>query len=138
MPDASYITDTADPENFLIDTVFARWRRVHRPASLALGLVAVAHSALTAHFYHSWGPDALWFLGSGLGLFLLAVMNVAHVGLERCTMPTAPVVRAANWAFVMFGASALLAVPEPHVAGILLLLALQAVSSQYTLRAVVR
>ena len=138
MPNARGVADTADPESSLIDAGFARWRRLHRTASLALGLFALTHSALTAHFYRSWGPDALWFLGSGLGLLLLAVMNVAHVGLDRCTMPTAPVVRAANWTFVIFGASALVAVPEPHVAVILVLLAVQAVGSQYTLRADVR
>lgn len=55
-------------------------------------MVALAHSGLTAMIYDSWRPAAVWFLGTGLGLLLLAVMNWAQVGLGPCEQPTAPVV----------------------------------------------
>lgn len=79
---------------------------------MALSLV---HSVLTVTLYDAWSPDAVWFLGTGLGLLFLTAMNLAHVGLGPCTMPTAPAVRAANWVFVLFGFGALVAVPSAVV-----------------------
>jgi hypothetical protein len=116
-----------------MDPAFAKWRRVHRGASLVLALIAVVHSALTFRFYDTWSPNAVWFLGTGLGLLLLAVTNLAHVGIEPCRMPTTPLVRAANWLFVVFGFGALVAVREPQAAVIVLALLTQAVSAHRTL-----
>lgn len=129
----SSAADSADDEP-LIDPAFARWRRAHRSASMVLGALAIVHCGMTIKLYAGWSRDAVWFLGAGLGLLLLAGMNVAHVGLAPCSMPTAPAVRAANWVFVLFGLGALLAIPEPQAAVIVAALLVQAVSSQRTLR----
>ncbi len=117
-----------------MDPAFASWRRTHRTASGVLGVLALAHAALTLLLYDAWSPDAVWFLGTGLGLLLLSVMNLAHVGLEPCTLPTAPAVRTANWVFVLFGLGALAAVPEPQAGVIVAAALVQAVSSHRTLR----
>lgn len=54
-------------------------------------------------------------------------MNWAHVGLEPCRMPTAPVVRYSNVVYAVFGVAAIPAVPQLHawvIAGALLTQAL--------------
>ncbi|MGH9660977.1 MAG: hypothetical protein ACRD96_20690 [Bryobacteraceae bacterium] len=89
---------------------------------------------MTVFLYDQWSPGTVWFLGTGLGLMLLAVMNLAHVGLEPCRMPTAPAVRAANWVFALFGGGAVVAVPELQAFVILAALVAQAISSHRTLR----
>ena len=113
---------------------FGTWRLVHRAATRVLAAFAVLHSGLTAVLYESWSPDGVWFLGTGLGLLLLALMNWSHVGLEPCTMPTAPVVRWANFGFVVFGVGAVIAVPEPQAFLILAALVIQAVAGTATLQ----
>lgn len=113
---------------------FAVWRRVHRAASATVGFVALLHVLLTAHLYQEWSAEALWFLTSGVGLVLLAVVNWAHVGLEPCQQPTAPVVRWANFAYLLLGTGALLAVPEPQAVLLVVSLAAQAVAGRATLR----
>ena len=117
-----------------IDPAFRVWRASHRAASVVLGIIAIAHTVMTAVLYSEWTPNAVWFLGTGMGLLLLAVMNFAHVGLGPCTMPTAPVVRVANWAFFLFSIGALVAVPEPQAGVIVIALLVQAIASQKTLR----
>lgn len=112
---------------------FAAWRVVHRSASATLAAFAVLHSALTFFIFDAWSPDAVWFLGTGMALLLLAVLNWAHVGLEPCDMPTAPVVRWSNVAFAVFGAGAVMAVPEFQAYAILLVLIVQAVAGWATL-----
>jgi hypothetical protein len=112
---------------------FPLWRRVHLTATWILALLAVVHIGVTLFIHSSWSPDAVWFLGTGLGLLLLAAMNRAHLGVEPCSMPTARVVRWANWMFAAFGIAAVLAVPEPQAMVILLALLGQAVASQRTL-----
>jgi len=47
-----------------------------------LCLLALGHSTLTFHLYSPWTADAAWFLGTGLGLLLLAVLNLTHIGIE--------------------------------------------------------
>ena len=126
--------DQSDAEAPPVDPAFAPWRNAHRSASLVLGVLAIVHIVLTVTLYASWSPDAVWFVGTGLGLLLLAGMNLAHVGLGPCTMPTAPAVRVANWVFVLFGLAALLAVPEPQAMVIVAALVVQAVASRRTLR----
>jgi len=132
MPDAHHAAHPVAESP--VDPAFARWRRAHRAASYVLAVLALIHSALTATLYASWSANAVWFLGTGLGLLLLSGMNLAHVGLGPCTLPTARAVRAANWVFVAFGVGAFLAVPEPQAAIIVAALALQAGASQRTLR----
>jgi len=112
---------------------FSRWRFVHLLSSGILCVVALIHSALTPVLYRGWSPDALWFLGTGLGLLLLGVSNVTHVGIEPCRQPTARLVRGANWVFLFFGIGAVLTVPEPQAYLVLAGLAGQALSGFRTL-----
>lgn len=98
-----------------------------------LCFMGLVHCAFTTLAYERWTPGAAWFLGTGLGLLLLGVMNIAHVGLEPCRMPTAPPVRWANWVAVLFGIGAVIAVPQPQAYVVLTSLLLMAVSGQWTL-----
>ena len=109
------------------------WRRVHLGASWLLALLAVAHSALTAVFYDRWTANAVWFLGTGLGLLLLAVLNLTHIGVEPCRHLSARLVRIANPVFALFGVGAVIAVPEPQAFAVLLGLTAQAIAGQWTL-----
>jgi hypothetical protein len=113
---------------------FAAWRRVHRAATGTLAVVALLHVLLTLQLHQKWSADALWFLTSGIGLLLLAAVNWAHVGVEPCEQPTAPVVRWANFVYLLLGAAALVAVPEPQTVLLVASLAAQAVAGHATLR----
>lgn len=112
---------------------FLRWRRVHRAASALVALVSLIHIGVTLLLYDSWGPDALWFAGTGVGLLAMAIMNIAHVGLEPCSLPTAPVVRWLNWAFAALGVAGVVAVRELQAVVIAAGLLVQAVASVATL-----
>jgi hypothetical protein len=113
--------------------MFHRARWVHRISSVVLCLMSLVHSGFTAIAYERWTPGAAWFLGTGLGLLFLGVMNIAHVGVEPCRMPTAPPVRWANWVAALFGIGAAIAVPQPQAYVVLASLLLVAVSGQWTL-----
>lgn len=113
---------------------FWAWRRIHLAASWILAGLALLHSGLTPVFYHDWNADAVWFLGTGLGLLFLAGSNLVHIGIEPCRQPTAPYVRWANIVFLGFGAAALVAVPEPQAAVIVVALAAQSLAGWTTLR----
>ena len=112
---------------------FEFWRRVHRVSSGTVALVALIHCTMTIMIYGEWSPDAVWFLGTGIGLLAIAVMNIAHVGLEPCRLPTAPAVRWLNWLFVGLGCAALYAIREPQALVIVAGLLGQAIASQATL-----
>jgi hypothetical protein len=112
---------------------FLAWRRVHRVATGILAGLAALHSLLTAVLYQTWMAGAVWFLGTGLGLLLLALVNWAHVGLEPCRQPTARLVRWANIGFLASGVLAFVAVPEPQAMIIVAALALQAIAGHVTL-----
>ena len=114
---------------------FEHWRLVHRTATAVVGVVGLVHSSLTMVFYDSWSPDAVWFLGTGFALLLLAVMNWSHVGLGPCDLPTAPVVRWSNVVFALFGVGAVIAVAEPQAFVVLIGLVFQAVAGFVTLKA---
>jgi hypothetical protein len=121
-------------------TALRHWQALHRWSSGTVGTVALLHCAMTAVIYDRWGPDALWFLGSGMALLLSAAMNLAHVGFgahEPCRQPTAPVLRWANWVLFAFGVAALAAISEPQAVVIVLGLGGQAVASAWTLKNVV-
>jgi hypothetical protein len=109
------------------------WRRVHLTSSGLLCLLATIHSALTPFLYSAWEPEAVWFLGTGLGLLLLAVFNLAHIGIESCRRPSARLIRWANWPFALFGLSVVLAVPEPQAFVVLAALIGQAMAGHFTL-----
>ena len=108
-------------------------RRVHLLASGLLAVIALLHSALTFVLYRGWSPESVWFLGTGLGLVLLAALNWTHIGLEPCRMPTARLVQVANWVFVLFGIGAVIAVSEVQAFVVLTVLAGQAVAARWTL-----
>jgi hypothetical protein len=112
---------------------FAAWRRIHRASSYLVGVIALVHMAVTFRMYDEWSPDAVWFLGTGVGLLCMAVMNIAHVGLEPCSLPTAIAVRWLNWLLVGLGIAAIVAVPEPQAYAIVAGLAAQAIAGQKTL-----
>jgi hypothetical protein len=109
------------------------WRRVHLGASGLLALLALAHSVLTFVFYSDWSADAVWFLGTGLGLLLLAVLNLTHIGVEPCRQVSARVVRLSNPIFAILGVGAVIAVQEPQAYVVLVGLVGQALAAQWTL-----
>ena len=112
---------------------FPTWRWIHRTSSGLVALVSLVHIAVTFVMYDEWSPDAVWFFGTGVGLLSIAVMNIAHVGLEPCRQPTASVLRWLNWVFVVVGAGATYAIREPQALAIVLGLVGQAIASTVTL-----
>ena len=116
-----------------VSATFKWARRLHRASSATIAALALVHAVLTFRLFPTWSSDAVWFIGTGLGLLLLAVLNWAHVGVEPCDMPTAPVVRWANFAFAMFGVAALVALPVPQAFVIAPALVVQAMASLRTL-----
>lgn len=112
---------------------YAVVRRIHISASTVLTLIAALHCALTWSFYPAWTADAAWFLGTGLLLLLVGALNLSHVGVEPCEMPTTRLVRVANWGVLVFGLAAAWAVPEPQAFAVVLCLATQAALSRWTL-----
>jgi len=112
---------------------FSFWRGIHRISSGVVGVIALVHCGMTFVLYDTWSPNAVWFLGAGIGLLSIAIINLAHVGLEPCTQPTARVVRWLNLLFVGLGIAALVAVPEPQAVLIVAGLLGQAVASFFTL-----
>lgn len=114
-------------------SLYSRLRIVHRLASGLLALIALTHAGLTWRFYDAWSPDAVWFLGTGLGLLLLALLNLSHIGVEPCRQPTTRLVRATNWGFAVFGVAAILAVPEPQAYAVAAALGIQAIVCRWTL-----
>ena len=112
---------------------FPGWRGVHLAVAAILSCLAVIHSALTVRLYEAWSADAVWLLGTGLGLPLLGLLNRSHVGVEPCQERSARFVRSANWGFTVFGIGALIAVPAPEAFVIAGALVAQAVAAHWTL-----
>lgn len=123
----------AESDSAVLTPAYLFWRRFHLIASGLLAVIALTHSALTFVFYSGWTPDSVWFLGTGLGLLLLAALNWTHIGIEPCHLPTARLVRLANWVFVLFGVGAVMAVPQPQAFAVLAALLGQAVAARWTL-----
>ena len=113
---------------------FRTARLLHRSASVVVAALGAVHAVLTFVIFDSWSPDAVWFFGTGLSLVALAVMNWAHVGLEPCDLPTAPVVKYVNVAYAVFGLAAIAAVPEPQAFILAAAILLQAGAGFVTLR----
>lgn len=126
-------TESTVPEQPGLTRAYSFWRRIHLGASWLLCLLALAHSALTFVLYSPWSADAVWFLGTGLGLLLLAVLNLTHIGVEPCRHFSARLVRLSNPVFALFGVAAVVAVPEPQAYAVLLGLVSQALAGQWTL-----
>ena len=113
---------------------YAAWRRIHLAASWTVVLFAILHAGLTPVVYGEWSPDAVWFLGTGLGLLVVGAANLTHIGIEPCRQPTAKMVRWTNYLFAAFGIAAVAAVPEPQAMVLVGGLVLQGIASHWTLR----
>lgn len=127
------VSTQTESESPILTPAYVFWRRFHRFASGLLAVIALTHSALTFVLHSGWSPDAVWFLGTGLGLLLLAGLNWTHIGIEPCRLPTARLVRVANWVFVLFGIGAVIAVPEPQAFAVQAALVGQALATRWTL-----
>jgi hypothetical protein len=112
---------------------YPTWRRLHLFASWAVTAIGLAHCVVTAFAFGAWTDGAVWFLGAGLGVLFVGTLNLAHIGLGPCRMPTTRFVRAVNWVFLVFGVAALLAVPEPQAIALVAALGLQAIASRVTM-----
>lgn len=112
---------------------YPAWRRVHLVASWTVVVFAIFHAALTPVIYDHWSPDAVWFLGTGLGLLVVGAANLTHIGIEPCRQPTAKMVRWTNYLFGAFGVAAVVAVPEPQAMVLLAGLLAQAAASHSTM-----
>ena len=113
--------------------MFKTWRLIHRTASILLALMALAHAGIAFIALGAWGPSTAWFLGTGLGLLFLAVMNFAHIGCGPCDMPTAPPVKWANWVALIFAIATAAVVPQPQVIVVTILLAMMTIAGHWTL-----
>lgn len=122
-----------DPPETMPDRAYAILRACHLAASALVALIAIVHMAVTWPSYGSWSSDSLWFLGTGLGLLLLAVLNLSHIGIEPCRERGTRLVRISNWAYAVFGLAAVTAVPEPQAYLALAALSVQAIVSHWTL-----
>jgi hypothetical protein len=125
MHDSSH--DPASPSGY------AGWRRLHLSASWIVTAIGITHCVMTAFAFRTWSADSVWFLGAGLAVVLIGLLNLVHIGIQPCRMPTVRFVRAANWVFTVFGASALLAVPEPQAIALVTGLMVQSLASRVTM-----
>lgn len=112
---------------------YTRWRRLHLASSVVLALLAVMHTGLAIPLHGGWNPEAAWFAGTGVGLFVLAGINLAYIGVEQCREPTTKAVRAANWLVAAFGVAVTLVVREPQAWPVLAALVGQALAASRTL-----
>ena len=108
-------------------------RRIHLVASGIIAAIALVHIGLAVPIYREWNPDAVWFVGTGIGLLVLAALNLAHIGIEPCHMPTARFVRVVNWLYAIFALVTLLAVPEPQAVALAFLMIVQSIVASRTL-----
>ena len=112
---------------------YRRWRVLHLGSSGVLALLAVLHAGLAIPLHGGWTPEAVWFAGTGLGLLVLAGINLAYIGVEPCRQPTTKAVRVANYLMAAFGLAAIIAVPEPQAWVVLAALLGQAAAAPRTL-----
>jgi hypothetical protein len=101
-------------------------RRVYKVSSYLL-LIGVVHTALTPLFYDQLSVDALWFVGTGLALVFLSLLNI--VG-ERVFEPWAlNVCIGANVAGLIYGLLIVFVLPEVQAFVSLLIFLAVAISS---------
>ena len=85
--------------------------RLHRTATYLLVVLGLVHAGLAPVFYDDLTPNTVWFVGAGLALVFLGLLN-ASAALAGVTRVWA-MCRVANVAAIAFGALAVVAVPEP-------------------------
>lgn len=101
--------------------------RLHCTATYLLVALGLVHAGLAPVFYDELTPNTVWFVGAGLALVFLGLLNasadLADVGRVWVMC------RVANVVALAFGALAVVAVPEPQAfVGLVLLAALAATS----------
>lgn len=93
----------------------------------AAALLGLVHSALAALLYPSWTIDALWFVGTGLAMFIGAAANFLALGSPGGVSRALIII--VNVAMTTFFIAAWPVLPEPQViVGGVLFLALAACS----------
>jgi hypothetical protein len=127
---------TVEPES--LPPGYRAWRRIHLLASWSVTAIGLAHSVVTAFAFDAWTAGAVWFLGAGIGVLAVGTLNLAHIGLVPCRMPTAKFVRVVNSVYFIFGVAALVAVQEPQAIALVAALGIQAVASRVTMPGPVR
>jgi hypothetical protein len=117
----------------MTDASYRRIRATHIASSLLIAIGSVIHSASTWFYSPVWTPESVWFLGTGLGLLLVAALNLSHIGIEPCRMPTTRLVRITNWIYFAYAVAACVAIPQPHALLLTIALLVQAIMSLGTL-----
>ncbi len=127
---ASHFTHDAED---VVPAGYAGWRRVHLTASWLVTGVGVAHCVVAWLLHDAWTAEAVWFLGTGLGIVFVGTLNLAHIGLSPCRMPTVRFVHWVNVFYALFAIAALWAVPEPQTVVLVITLVAQVVAGRITL-----
>lgn len=99
-------------------------KKIHTIASVLIVILGCLHIAVTFFNYHGLSYDAVWFLGTGVGIVLAGFMNIAM--LRDCGKDTVIWAMAllTNLFFVLGFAAASYMMREPQVfVGALLFLA---------------
>lgn len=117
----------------MTNSPYYRIRATHIASSVVIAFISVVHCALTWVQYPGWSPEAVWFFGTGLSLFLVAALNLSHIGIEPCRMPTTKLVRITNWVYVVFAVAACVAVPQIQAFVLTASLLVQASMGHWTL-----
>jgi hypothetical protein len=125
--------ESADPGEERLPEGYPGWRRMHLLASWLVTGIGLAHLGVAAFTFDGWTARATWFVGAGLGVLVVGAMNLAHIGLGPCRMPTVRFVRIVNAIYAIFGIAALLAVPEPQAVVLVVALAAQVVAGRATM-----
>lgn len=77
------------------------------------GLLGLVHVALTPLAYADWTLEALWFVGTGLGIVVAAAAN--FVGFQSSHVGRQWILTAINLAVGCFFATAWMVLPGPQV-----------------------
>ena len=112
---------------------FPMWRRLHFGASSVVALIGALHVGVAPFLYRHWAPDAVWFVGTGLGLLFIGLLNLAQLQAGPAWDHTARITRWTNYAFAIFGIAAVVAVPKAEAVALLSGLILEALASHWTL-----
>lgn len=119
--------------SFRMATDSPAWRRLHFLASALVALVGIVHVARTPFLYRHWTPEALWSVGTGLGLLGLGAVNIALLRAGPSWDEAARVIRWTNYAFALFSIAAVIVVPDAEEFAMVGALLVEAVASRWTL-----
>jgi len=99
--------------------------RVQRISAWALVLLGLCHTGATPVFFSALSPAAVWFVGGGLALVFLGIVNLLPVSTVRDTALR----MAANLLGLAFGVVVVWVVPVPQALLALILLGSVAVAT---------